>query len=94
MSVAATYGLTLWRYTLARVRATDWINGREKVRNLVTLAKFCEGNDRQASSMRILPTVLADAGRVALDVSRIERCAVEGRHEDEYRDLTKIATGA
>ena len=33
--------------------------------------------------MGILATVFADAGRIALDVPRIERCAVKGRREEQ-----------
>ena len=42
-----------------------------------------EGDHRPDRGVRVLAAVLADAGRIALDVARVERRAVEGRREEQ-----------
>jgi len=53
----------------------------------VSLAEGGEGDHRPRSGMGVLAAVLPDAGRIALDVSRIERRALEGRREQQRQAL-------
>ncbi len=57
------------------------IDQAEQLRGAVALPHLCEGPDSPQSSVRVLPTVLADAARVPFNIAGITRRALEGRRE-------------
>src|SRR5271166_237364 len=61
----------------------DGIEQGEQRERLVALVEGRECDHRPQGSMCILAAVLADAGRVALDVARIERRLVEWRRKQQ-----------
>ncbi len=68
---------------LGRARMVDGIDQREQLRGLVSRAELRKGEDRPHGGMAVLPAILAQARRIALDVAGIERRLVEGRREQE-----------
>src|SRR5436190_6608644 len=65
-------------YVCARGGAVDRIEEREQLRRLVPLPEDCVRDHRPGGGVSVLPAVFPDTGRIALDVARIERRAVEG----------------
>ena len=57
----------------ARARMVDRIEHREKLGRLVAVAERRERDDRPSRGMRILAAILANAGRIALDVAGVVR---------------------
>src|SRR5271165_634775 len=62
-------------------RVVDGVEQREKLCRLVALAERGERHHRPGRRVRVLATVLANAGRITLDVSWIARRLVERRRE-------------
>src|SRR5688572_31080770 len=67
----------------ARGGVVDGVQEGEESRGLVALAEGGEGDYGPGGGVGVLAAVLADAGRVALDVARIEPGEVEGRGEEK-----------
>src|ERR1017187_9919388 len=59
------------------------IDKRKYVSGLISITKGCEGNHRPGGGVGVLATIFPDAGRIALDVTRIKRCVVEGRCKEQ-----------
>ncbi len=81
----------------------DRVEDREQLHGLVAVAERREGHDRPDRAVRVLPAVLADAGRVPPDVAGIDVGSVERRGEqqheavaaaDEYSSTAAIARAA
>ena len=51
----------------------DRVEHREQLAGLVAVAQHREGHHRPDGAMRVLAAILANAGRIALDIAGIER---------------------
>src|SRR5262245_36297923 len=67
----------------ARARVVDRVQDREQLPRAIAVAEGGECHDRPDGGVRVLATVLPDAGGVALDVTRIPRSAVERWSEEQ-----------
>ena len=67
----------------ARARVIDGIQHREELASPIALPEACKREYRPGGGVGVLAAVLADAGRIALDVAGFERCLIEGRREEE-----------
>jgi hypothetical protein len=63
------------------VGVTDWIKHRQQLARLVAIALHDERQRNPNRAVCILAAVLADAGRIALDIAWVVRGIVEGRSE-------------
>ena len=61
----------------------DWIEQRKQFAAAIAVTEQRKGNHRPDSAMRVLPTILAHTGRIALDVTRIQFALVEWRSEKQ-----------
>ena len=68
-------------------RMIDGIEQREKLRRLVALTQRGERHDRPGRRVRVLATILANPGRIALDVSWIVRSLVVRRREQKRQSI-------
>ena len=68
-------------------RVVDGVEQREKLGRLVALAERGERHHRPGRRVRVLAAVLANARRIALDVSRIVRRLVERRREQQRQSV-------
>ena len=65
----------------------DRVQQREQLAGLVAVAEHREGDHRPDGAVRVLAAILANAGRIALDVSGIERRLVERRREEQHQTV-------
>src|SRR5439155_11092819 len=63
---------------------------RAETRALVSITECGESNDRPCSGMGVLAAVFPDAGRIALDVSGIERRAIKRRREEQRQTVVRV----
>src|SRR5262245_24277348 len=63
----------------ARAGVVDGIEEREELAGAIAVAERGEGHDCPDGRVRVLSAVLADTRRVALDVARVSRSALERR---------------
>jgi len=68
-----------------RAGVVDRVEDREQLARLVAVAEGGEGEHGPDRRMRVLATVLPDAGQVALDVAGIEVAVVERRREEQHQ---------
>src|SRR5262245_51978239 len=61
----------------------DRVEDLQQLETAAALAEPGDGLDDPGGRMGVLASVLADAGKVALDVAGVERLVVEGRREQE-----------
>src|SRR5262245_27659306 len=66
----------------ARARVVDGVQEREELARPVAVAQRGERHDRPDGRVGVLAAVLPDTWRVALDVARVPRGALEGRREE------------
>src|SRR5579864_873202 len=68
-----------------RTRMIDGIHDREQLGGFVTITEHREGEHRPDRGMGILAAVLANAGRISLDVSGFEWRLIKrrGKEQDE-----------
>src|SRR5262249_59679423 len=74
----------------ARARVVDGVQDREQLPRAIAVAERGECHDRPDRGVGVLATVLSDAGRVALDVTRITGGAVERRGEEKDDRLLPV----
>src|SRR4030095_15645698 len=67
----------------ARARVVDGVQDRDQLPRAIAVAERGECHDRPDRGVRVLATVLPDAGGVALEVTRIPRGAVERWGEEQ-----------
>src|SRR5437773_5531448 len=65
----------------------DRVEEMEQGVGAVAIAQPREGEHRPQGAMGVLTAILANAGRIALDVSRIERRPVEGWREEQCQGV-------
>src|SRR5712692_1438411 len=65
----------------------DWIQHAEQLGRFVAVTKGSECNHRPDCGMRVLPAVFTDARRITLDITGVERRAIERRREQEDKSF-------
>ena len=61
----------------------DRVQQRKQLSSLISVAKHRKRDHRPDGAMSILTAVFSNAGRIPLDVSEVERCAIKGRCEEQ-----------
>ena len=61
----------------------DRVQQRKQLTGPISVAEHRKRDHRPDGGVRVLSTVLSNAGRVALDVSGVERCPIEGWREEQ-----------
>src|SRR6185312_13292798 len=84
---AGDVGLNLVACHRVRVVAVaDRVEEPEQLARAVAVAQRGPGEDRPDRAVRVLPAVLAHAGRIALDVAGILRTALVERRREQARE--------
>src|SRR6185437_719227 len=78
------------RDRLGAVAVMDRVEQVEQRAGAVAVAEAGPGEDRPDRAMRILPTVLAHAGRIALDVAGILLAVLVERRREQARQLVLV----
>jgi len=68
----------------------DGIDQREQLGRLVALAERGKAHDRPGSGMSVLAAILADAGRIALDIAGMQRGLVERRGKQQCQTVAAM----
>ena len=71
----------------ARGCAADRVDKVENTPRTIAVVEPGEGEAQPGGCMRVLATILADAGRIGLDVARVSGGLVKGRPKEPYQSL-------
>src|SRR5208282_3919165 len=70
-----------------RAGVVDGIEQRQQLGCFIPIAKLGECLNRPDGGMSILPAILSDSRRIALDVTGVQRGSIEGRREEQSQSI-------